>query len=79
MSVDRYVVLNSEELKGRYPALYATSYNAWCDDGYGLYLIDTHTDECVYTDAGNHECPEDMTLDRDLSIFVDLLNKGASE
>lgn len=36
------------------------------------YLVDTNTNEIVYSDGGE---PEDMYLNRNLSVFVDLLNK----
>jgi hypothetical protein len=42
----------------------------WCE-GWESYLLDTQTNMIVFADG--HE-PEDMFLDRDLSIFVELLN-----
>lgn len=43
-------------------------------DEYRLYLLDTKTNNIVATDAGE---PEDMRFDRDLDVFVHLLNKVA--
>lgn len=46
-------------------------------DAYGSILVDTETNTIVYCDSGNEEYPEDMTLTRDLSTFVVLLNEVA--
>lgn len=46
-------------------------------DDIGSYLVDTKLNTIVYSDAYNCEYPEDMTLGRDLSTFVDLLNTVA--
>lgn len=42
---------------------------------YGNVLIDTKTGEVVFDDRRME--PEDATLCRDLSVFVDLLNEVA--
>lgn len=69
----RFIVVGDDTLKQDYPEQYEVWAHAW--GAYDLYLIDTKTGKVVYTDAGNVDYPEDMTLDGDLSTFVDLLNE----
>jgi hypothetical protein len=44
-------------------------------DDWGDYLIDSKTGEIIYKDGGE---PEDMTLGRNLSFFVELANRAAN-
>lgn len=69
----RFMVYDKAEAKG------CANWEDWDygEDWYDWesYLVDTTTDEIIYKDGGE---PEDQTLGRDLSFFVDWMNRLAN-